>query len=140
MPTAVETVDTTVDLYDSTTSSGSSPNPSNTTQAVTLTATIGTSGTPNGSATNRTGTVVFKDNGTTITCTGGNQNVVANQATCITSALSTGTHTNVTAEYSGDGSFDPSNNNGTPLTQTVNKVPTTRRLLLDRTRRASVKA
>src|SRR5207302_7874456 len=125
-PTANDTVDTNVDLYDSTTSVTSSPSSStSTTEPVTFTATIGTTGTPNGSATNRTGTVVFKDSlnagpVTTSTCTGGNQNVSSNQATCVTSALANGSHA-ITAQYSGDGNFDPSNNNGTPFTQTVSK-------------------
>jgi CSLREA domain-containing protein len=109
---AADPTSTNVDLYDSTTTVVSSANPANTTQSVTFTATIGTGGTPNGSATNRTGTVVFKDsfNGgpvTPLTCPGGNQNVSSNQATCITSGLATGSHA-ITADYSGDGNFDPS--------------------------------
>jgi CSLREA domain-containing protein len=125
---------TNVDLYDSTTTVVSSANPANTSQSVTFTATIGTAGTPNGSATNRTGTVVFKDsfNGgpvTALTCSGGNQNVTSNQATCITSSLATGSHV-ITADYPGDGNFDPSSaaltangpQNGNP--QIINKSGT----------------
>jgi len=101
------TVTTNVDLFDSTTTLGSSPNPSNTSQSVTFTATIGTSGSPSGSGTNCTGTVNFKDGGVTIPgC--GTQPVSSNQATCTTSGLSTATHT-ITADYTGDGNFDPSN-------------------------------
>jgi hypothetical protein len=81
-----------------------------------FTATIGTAGTPNGSATNRTGTVTFKDGVTTISgC--GSQTVSSNQATCTTSALTSGTHSNITAQYNGDGNFDPSTSPA--FTQTV---------------------
>ncbi|HBB98313.1 MAG TPA: hypothetical protein DC054_23265, partial [Blastocatellia bacterium] len=130
-PSVVGTTDptsTNVDLYDSTTTVVSSANPSNTTQSVTFTATIGTSGIPNGSAFARTGTVVFKDsfNGgpvTTLACSGGNQNVSSNQATCITSALQTGSHA-ITADYSGDGNFDPSSGSLTGSPQVVSKSGT----------------
>jgi CSLREA domain-containing protein len=122
---------TNVDLYDSTASLAASPsNATNTGQAVTFTATIGTSGTPNGSATNRTGTVAFKDNGTTIGgC--GSQAVshvgAVDVATCTTSALATGTHSNITAAYSGDGNFDPSTS--AAFTQTVTANGTTTSLV-----------
>lgn len=115
---ATDPTSTTVDLYDSTsTISGASPsNSTNTGQAVTFTATIGTSGTPNGSATARTGTVKFQDNLVDIPgCTA--QTVSSNQATCTTSGLSTGTHNNIKAIYSGDGNFDPSTS--AAFTQTV---------------------
>ena len=118
---------TPVDLFDSTTTVTSLPTSSNTGQPVTFTAAIGTSGSPSGSGTNRRGTVVFKDGGVAITCSNaGGQTVgavTANQATCTTSGLSTTTHV-ITAEYSGDGNFDPSN--GTLAGgQVVNKSGTT---------------
>ncbi|HEX3086975.1 MAG TPA: Ig-like domain-containing protein, partial [Pyrinomonadaceae bacterium] len=116
---------TNVDLYDSTATLSASPsNSTNTGQAVTFTATIGTSGTPNGSATNRTGTVNFLDNGVSIGC--GSQpvsHVGSNDvATCTTSSLTTGSHTNITAAYSGDGNFDPSTSSA--FTQTISKSGT----------------
>jgi hypothetical protein len=112
---------TNVDLYDSTTTitSASPSNSTNTGQAVTFTATIGTSGTPNGSATNRTGTVNFKDNGASIGCAAQTVSHVGSNdvATCTTSGLATGVHNNITAAYSGDGNFDPSTSPA--FTQTV---------------------
>jgi hypothetical protein len=75
----------------------SSANPSATGQSVTFTATVSSpAGTP-------AGTVTFKDGGTAIsTCS--NVLISSGQATCATSALSTGGHT-ITAEYSGDANF-----------------------------------
>jgi CSLREA domain-containing protein len=119
-PTATD-----VDHYDSTTSISVSPsNSTNTSQPVTFTATIGTSGTPNGSAFNRTGTVNFRDNGATIGCDSqGVSHVGSNDvATCTTSSLTTGVHNNITAAYSGDGNFDPSTSSA--FTQTVSKSGT----------------
>src|SRR5262249_10293122 len=113
---------TNVDLYNSTTTVTSSSNPSNTSQPVTFTAAIAASGTPDGSATNRTGTVVFKDGGIAISgCT--SVSVSSNQAQCLTSALTTGNHT-ITAEYSGDGSFDPSTGSLNTNPQVVNQSGT----------------
>ena len=107
--TANDATVTLVDLFNSATAVTSSSNPSNTSQPVTFTATITATGSPDGSATNRTGTVVFKDGGNPITCTGGNQTLTGSGvATCQVATLSTGNHT-ITAEYSGDGNFDPSN-------------------------------
>jgi len=116
---------TNVDRYDSTTTLSVSPsNTTNTSQAVTFTATIGTSGTPDGSATNRTGTVNFKDNGASIGCDSQAVSHVGSNdvATCTTSSLATGSHTNITAAYSGDGNFDPSTSSA--FTQTVSKSGT----------------
>ena len=59
-PVDTNTVTTNVDLFDSTTTVTSLPTSSNTGQSVTFTAAIGTTGTPSGSGTNRTGTVNFK--------------------------------------------------------------------------------
>ena len=100
---------TPVDLFDTTTTVTSLPTSSNTGQSVTFTAAIGTTGTPSGSGTNRTGTVNFKSDGTTIPGCGAQTvgAVTVNQATCTTSGLSTTTHV-ITAEYAGDGNFDPS--------------------------------
>jgi hypothetical protein len=78
----------------------SSSNPSASGQGVTFTATVSSSaGTP-------TGTVAFKDNGSTIsTCA--NVSLSSGQAACATSALSLGSHT-ITADYSGDANFNAS--------------------------------
>jgi large repetitive protein len=118
---------TTVDLYDSTASISASPsNSTSTGQSVTFTATIGTSGTPDGSATNRTGTVNFKDNGGTMGCDSQTVSHVGSNdvATCTTSSLSTGAHTNITAAYSGDGNFDPSTSSAFTQTVTANGTTT----------------
>jgi hypothetical protein len=86
------------------------PNPSAIGASVTFTATVAP--TPTG------GTVAFKDNGTDIAdCTA--QTVTSGQATCATAALTSGAHT-ITAFYSGDASYSPSDNTASPLTQTVN--------------------
>jgi hypothetical protein len=83
-----------------TTTVASSQNPSTFGQSVTFTANVsGTGGTP-------TGTVAFKDGGTTITgC--GTQALSSGQATCMTSSLTVGTHI-ITAAYSGDTGFNTS--------------------------------
>jgi hypothetical protein len=88
----------------------SSANPSTSGQLVTFTASVsGSSGTP-------TGTVTFHD--------GANSLCLAAQlangaATCTTSSLTTGTHS-ITAEYSGDASYDPATS--AALNQTVNAL------------------
>ncbi len=74
----------------------SSPNPAKPGQSVTFTATVHAasgSGTP-------TGTVTFKDNGTTL----GTGNLAAGTATYTTSALTLGSHS-ITAVYGGDTNF-----------------------------------
>lgn len=124
-PNGTDPTVTNVDLYDSTTTISASPsNSTNTSQAVTFTATIGTSGTPNGSATNRTGTVNFRDNGVSIGCDSQSVSHVGSNdvATCTISTLTTGVHNNITAAYSGDGNFDPSTSSA--FTQTVSKSGT----------------
>ena len=90
----------------------SSPNPSVTGQSVTYTATVTVSspgaGTP-------TGTVAFKDGGTTIAACSARA-VAAGKATCPTAPSTAGPHT-ITAVYSGDTNFATSTS--APLTQTV---------------------
>ncbi len=98
----------------------SDPNPSNYYQPVTITAFVfplQSGGTP-------TGTVDFTDtfnNVVTPLCTG----VVLNNqlALCTTSVLTTGTHDQIVATYTGDSQFAPSN--GTDDPQLVNQATTT---------------
>ncbi|MFG2196601.1 Ig-like domain repeat protein, partial [Streptomyces sp. NPDC048639] len=98
----------------STTTVSPSPNPSVPGQAVTFTATVAPAGPGGGTP---TGTVTFTiSGGPTLTAP-----VVAGRATVTTSALTPGPHT-VTAQYSGDGAFNPST--GT-MTQTVDRASTT---------------
>lgn len=87
----------TFDLFATSTAVTSSVNPSTLGQSVTFTATVtGAGGTP-------TGTVNFKDGGTSISgCA--SQALSSGVATCVTSALSLGTHP-ITADYSGDSNF-----------------------------------
>jgi hypothetical protein len=100
----------------------SSVNPSVTGQSVTLTATVAAvapgAGTPSG-------TVNFKDGGSTIgTCSA--QALTGTgpfTATCSTSSLSVGSHTTITAVYSGDTNFATSTSAN--FTQTVNQASTT---------------
>jgi hypothetical protein len=95
-----------VDLYSTTTTLSSSPNPSTSGQAVTLTATV-SSGAPGGA----TGKVTFK-NGTTIL---GTSNLSGGKAVLTTTKLPVGTLT-LTASYNGDAQSGKSS--GT-TTQTV---------------------
>jgi hypothetical protein len=80
-----------------------SPNPSTFGQLVTFSATVSAmapdSGTPSGS-------VAFKDNGTTIPGCGAQELNGSGQATCTTPALAAGTR-NVSAEYGGDEVYTP---------------------------------
>jgi hypothetical protein len=101
-------------VANTTTSVTSSANPSAFGESVTFTATVSaTSGTP-------TGTVLFKDGGTTL----GTGALAGGQATFATSNLSVATHP-ITAEYQGaPGSFNPSTSSPA-LSQVVNKAPTT---------------
>jgi len=82
-------------LITTTTTLTSSPDPSSFGQTVTLTATVSPSG--------ATGTVTFKEGGTTL----GSAPVVGGVATLDISTLGVGTH-NLTAEYGGDADYDPS--------------------------------
>jgi uncharacterized delta-60 repeat protein len=87
--------------WDTTTALASSLNPSGKGQSVTFTATVtSTSGTP-------TGTVAFKDGGSTITDCGAKA-LSGGHATCTTASLASGKH-DITAQYSGDANFNSSN-------------------------------
>ena len=117
----------TVSKASTTTTLATSQTPSVFGQSVTLTATVAPvapgAGTP-------TGTVNFRDNGTTIPgCS--TQTLSGGQATCATSALSTGTHPTITAVYSSDANFNASTSAN--LTQTVNKASTTTSLATSKT-------
>jgi hypothetical protein len=101
-----------------TTSVTSALNPSVFGQSVTFTATV--SPTPSG------GTVAFKDNGTVISGCGA-KSLTSGQTTCVTSALTVGSHV-ITAEYSGITSYDPSNGTLSP-NQQVNGIATTSGLI-----------
>src|SRR5439155_14856472 len=96
----------------------SSVNPSVFGQSVTLTASVSVTG--NGSGT-LTGTVNFRDGGTTISGCGSAAVNGSAQATCSTSSLTVGNHT-ITAVYSGDTNFNTSTSPN--FTQTVNKAST----------------
>jgi hypothetical protein len=86
---------------DTTTALSSSGNPSAIGDPVTFAATVSSSGgVP-------TGTVTFKDNGNAIASCA-NVVLIAGQASCTTSSFAPGNHP-VTAEYSGDTNFNPSN-------------------------------
>jgi hypothetical protein len=95
-----------VNKADTTTTLGSSVNPSTYGQSVTFTATV-TSG--------ATGSVTFKDGATTL----GTTALSGTHATYTTSALSVGGHS-ITATYNGDTHYNTSTS--APLTQTVNKA------------------
>ena len=94
-PSATVTVLRTVTTSTSLTSSA---NPSFVGQSVTLTATVtAASGTP-------TGSVVFRDGGTAITCSGGSQTLSSGTATCVVAWASAGTRT-ITAAYAGSAPY-----------------------------------
>jgi len=107
-PLNTNTIDTPVDLFDSTTTLASNINPENQTYPVTFTATVGEA--PAQPTIDPTGTVNFIDtsNGNAVIC--GNVALSGGSAQCQTSSLSVGTH-NIRADYSGDGNFDPSLSN-----------------------------
>jgi len=89
---------------------GSSVNPSTVGQYVELTAVVsGVAGTP-------TGTLVFLDNGDTISGCGG-LTMAGGQATCTPGSLTQGTHS-ITTVYSGDGTYNGITSSTLP--QTVN--------------------
>jgi CSLREA domain-containing protein len=115
-PTNTNTATTPVDLFNSTTTV-TSPGATNVNKPVTYTATVAATGSPAPASGTASGKMIFKDGGTTISgC--GNADVINSVATCTTSPNSGGTH-NITAFYSGDGSYDPSDNLGTPYGQSV---------------------
>lgn len=95
-----------VELYSTTTTLTSSPNPSAEGQAVTLTATVGSA-----SSNPPTGTVTFKNGSTTL----GKKTLTAGTATLVMSKLPVGTLT-ISATYSGDA--ESAKSSGT-TTQTV---------------------
>ncbi len=110
----------TVNSAATTTAVSSNHNPSVTGQSVTYTATISVTSPGGGSP---TGTVNFKDGGTTISgC--GTQTVSGSQATCTVTAgyLASNSPRTITAVYSGDTNFATSVSSN--LTQTVNKAST----------------
>ena len=108
-----------VNKADTTTTVASSANPSVTGQSITFTATVSAvapgSGTP-------TGTVNFKDGGTTITGCGAKA-LSGGQATCSASFSASGGSHSITAVYSSDTNYNASTSS--TLTQTVNKAATT---------------
>ncbi|MDT5060593.1 MAG: trimeric autotransporter adhesin, partial [Acidobacteriota bacterium] len=124
-PLDTNTITTNVDLFNTTTSlASSSPGSSNLNQSVTFTATIAFTGSnsPAPASGSPAGTVAFKDGGTAISgCAA--VSVTSSQAQCTTSSLSNGAHPTITAEYSGDGSYDPSTSGA--ISQTVSKSNTT---------------
>jgi hypothetical protein len=97
-------------LVSTSTTLSSSANPSVFGQSVTFTATV--------TGTGATGTVTFKDGGTTL----GTGSLSGGTATFASSALTVGAHT-ITAVYGGDASFATSTSPG--VTQTVNPGATT---------------
>jgi hypothetical protein len=102
----------------------SSPNPSQYLQSVTLSVTVmgESGGVPQGS------TVTFKDNGNAIggPCTLAMIDPVSGVATCSTTALTVGTHSNITATYNGeDGNFAPGTSSPLAPPQVVTKANTT---------------
>ena len=110
-PTNTNTVNTPVDRYNSSTSVSSSSPASFTVDPIILTATVVNANVaPNPlppGGTTPGGTVTFKDNGVAIpNCS--NRPMSGGQATCNVPALAlaAGTHP-ITADYSGDGNFDP---------------------------------
>jgi hypothetical protein len=102
------------------TSLTSSANPSVVGQSVTLTATVSAgSGTP-------TGSVVFRDGGSAITCTGGSQTLGSGTATCSTSWTSAGSRS-ITATYAGSAPYAASSSSS--VGQVVGAAPTTTTLV-----------
>jgi hypothetical protein len=104
-------------LPPTTTTLGSSLNPSDYGDSVTLTATVSPSA--------ATGNVVFKDGATTL----GTGTLSGGTATLATSALTAGSHS-LTAEYSGDSNYLASTNSPA-LTQTVDKATPTATLAVN---------
>jgi hypothetical protein len=108
----------------STTSVTSSANPSVFGQGVTFTAIV--SAVPPGSLI-PSGTVTFKEGPVTLGTATLNG---SGQATLSTAQLRVGGHP-ITAFYSGDSAFNPSNNSAAPFLQTVNKANTTTTITSD---------
>ena len=112
----------TVNQASTTTAVSSSLNPSVFGQSVTLTATVSVTAPGSGTGTAPTGTVTFKDSGTTVGT--GALAVVGGQfqATLTTTALTVGTHNQISAVYGGDTNFKTSTSAN--FIQTVNKAST----------------
>ena len=106
-----------VDKGSTTTGVMSNANPSVFQQMVTFSVTVASA--PASSCT-PTGTVTLLDGGVPIAS---NLQLSGGTATFATSALSVGPHS-ITVSYSGDTNFNPSNNNSTPWSQTVNRAQT----------------
>jgi uncharacterized repeat protein (TIGR01451 family) len=113
----------TVNKADSETTLESSVNPSAFGQTVTFTATVEAAGLGFNAPISPGGWVTFKDGGVAIAACPAPV-LLASAATCTTAALSAGTH-EITAEYTGDTSFKPSEDS---LRQTVNTIATTTEL------------
>jgi hypothetical protein len=115
---AVSTRTTTEEVGPTTTTLTTSPNPSVWGQQVTLTASVSS---PTGG--NPSGTVSFSAGSATISgCSAQPVNTTTETATCLTSALAVSASDSLTATYSGDSSFAPSQS--APATQSVNKAAT----------------
>ncbi len=112
----------TVNKSSTSTSLTSAPNPSVFGQSVTFTATVSAIAPGAG---NPSGTVTFLDNGVSI---GSGSVGAGGVATLTTSALAVGTHANITAQYSGDASFNGSTSGA--HAHTVNKANSTTSMLV----------
>ncbi len=108
--TSTAAVTLTVNPYATTTALASSLNPAQAKQNITYTATV--------SPATATGTVTFLENGVSM----GTGTLVSGQATLTTFFAIAGTH-NITASYSGSGSYGASTS--TNLSQVVTQIPTT---------------
>src|SRR5205807_1349498 len=111
----------TVNKAGTSTGVSSSANPSVSGQLVTFTATVTVMSPGTTAAANPTGTVIFRDGGTSIAQGMLSTNAGVTTATFSTSTLTIGNHT-ITASFAGDNNFLTST--GT-LTQTVNNPGTT---------------
>jgi hypothetical protein len=94
-----------------------SPTTANQGDPVTFTATV-TAGSPAGSVTPPTGTVTFKDNGTTIGTDNTESAPGSGVYSIVVSTLTVGVHNNITADFAPTGNFSPST--GGPITVTIN--------------------
>jgi CSLREA domain-containing protein len=111
---------TPVDLFDTTIALASTPSPPwNTSQAITLDATVTSN--PSGNPTAIGGTVIFQDGATVLCAAAGVSGGVAH---CAIASLAAGAHS-FTAKYNGDGNFDPSAVSSPPLTGTPTASNTT---------------
>jgi hypothetical protein len=106
----------TVNKAATTTAVSSSKNPTVSGEGVTFTATVAAASPATGTPTGPTGSVAFKDGGTTF-CT---VTLVAGTASCGTATLTPGTH-NITASYTGDANYTASDSTVAVLQQ-VNKA------------------